>query len=257
LPIAPLHRAALVALAVTLGLTAIGALGPAAGPAGAGSPDFCDTTANRTFVCDSYVSFFRREPTTGEVDHWAARVPAQKAFFLASLGKAAESKRRTIEAYYSYFAGSEVDEASLAYWEGEVLKTHGLRRLEAALLASVMGVTTDDFVELAYDRLLAHQPTNEELTYWGTRVSQVGKNLVAADIAYTIEARRTRVRWAYSNELGYVPDDAGRDYWAERLRTGTSYLEMRIGLKGAPDGYPDGSRFCSAPAPILTYGCAI
>lgn len=79
---------------------------------------------------------------------------------------------------------------------------------------------------------------------------------MAAALIGTPEVRDLRVRWAYQNELGHLghlPDEAGWDDWAERLRTGTSFLDLRIALKTA--GYPDSSGFCSAPFPATGYWC--
>lgn len=248
------RRPALAGLVLTLALSAVGALGAA--PAGAGAPEQCTASDPRTFVCDSYVSFVRRTPTPAEVEYWAPSVPAKKTFFLASLGRSAESRRVMIEAYYEYFAEVVPFEEEVDYWEGEVLKPNGFRRLEAALLAGVTQ-SVSSFVANSYSVLIGRVPTAGETTYWTGQVDVKGRNLVAADIAYSSEARRARVYYAFQNELGYAPDEASWAYWAERVKTGTSYLDLRIGLKAAPDGYPEGSGVCSAPAPVLRPGCIL
>ncbi len=247
------RRVGAVLVAVVALVTGVGL---AAAPAGAGAPDYCYPDPNDQFVCDSYASFFRREPSQAELDYWAPSVPGRKTYFLATLGRAAESRRRIIETYYAYFIDHEAGEGEVAYWEGEVLEPNGFRRLEAALLGSYVG-TIDGYLEWTFDRLLDRSPSEQEATYWGTRVTQTSRNLVAADLAFTSEARNLRVRWTYKNELGYFPGDAGRDYWAGRLRAGTSFLDLRIALKASPDGYPDGSRFCSPLAPVLTDTCEL
>jgi hypothetical protein len=253
-PHARRRRPALVGLVLALVLSGLGALG--ASPAAAGSPEHCEASDPRTFVCDSYVSFVRRTPTPAEVEYWAPLIPAKKTFFLATLGRSAESRRVMIDAYYGYFAEVDPFEDEIDYWEGEVLKPNGFRRLEAALLAGV-NFSVESFVLNAYGTLVGRTPSSAETTYWTGQVDLKGRNLVAADIAYSSEARRSRVYWAFQNELDYAPDDASWAYWAERVRTGTSYLDLRIGLKAAPDGYPEGSRICSTPAPELRYGCPL
>ena len=50
----------------------------------------------------------------------------------------------------------------------------------------------------------------------GHRVVATSRTLVAADLIYTLEARRKTVVWSYYNELFVDVDTASRDYWAER-----------------------------------------
>jgi hypothetical protein len=63
------------------------------------------------------------------------------------------------------------------------------------------------------------------------------------------------VVWSYYNELFVDVDTASRDYWAERLRTGLGYLDLRIALKTTD--YPEGSGLCSSLTPPVapTPGC--
>lgn len=206
------------------------------------------------FVCNSYASFLDRTPSIVEEEYWVAQLPARKTVMLAALARSNESLDRVIGAYYLTYGGYPVDPGSLAYWRGEVLKPNGFRRLQAGLLGSYVGMI-DGFLDKAFGTVLGRDATPSERDYWGTRVVATSRTLVAADLIYTLEARRKTVTWAYYNEL-YVDVDAGsRDYWAGRLRSGFSYLDLRIALKSA--GYPSGSGACSALTPPIgpTPGC--
>ena len=214
---------------------------------GAGAPDLCETNATYRHVCGGYRGFARRNPTTDELEYWALKNPFPRTQFNSVLGHSLGSRRSTIRGYYDYFADSEPDPAGLTYWEGQVLEVNGLRRLAAALLANKPG-TIDGFLSRTFGSELGREPTVEEQTYWGTRTVTTTRTKVAAEVSATTEARRAKVTWTYKHELGYLPDTGSRDYWAERLRTGTSYLEMRIVLKYSR---LETSGFCTTAAPVL------
>ncbi|HEX7135844.1 MAG TPA: hypothetical protein VF228_24915 [Iamia sp.] len=242
-------RRTLAALAVaTAGLAATAGLGTT--PAGAGVSEACEEPDEATdFVCRAYESFPRRGATTAEVEYWAPQMPARRTFFIATLARSLESREETVVAYYGQFLDGEApSEADIDYWVGEVLKPNGLRRLEATL-SSVLGGTVPDWVQAMYAQYLDREAEPAELTYWTGRVATRGRNLTAADIAYTPEARGLRVHWTFANELQYLPDNVSRDYWAERLRTGTSWLDMRIALRSSADGYAQSTGLCSPSAP--------
>lgn len=244
-------RRALVGLAlVAAGLAAVTGLGSS--PVGAGTPPYCEDDDLTLYICRSYYGFARRTPTEAEVDYWVPQMSTRRTVFIAVLGKSLESRRRTIEMYYDLFADRDAGAPEKAYWEGEVLGPNGLRRLEAALLAEFPGPPAD-LVGWAYQAMLDREPGMEETLYWEERAEAGGYGAMAAALAGTPEVRNTRVHWAYVNELGHVPDPASRDYWANRLRTGTSYLELRIALKAA--GYPNSSGVCSTPAPYPVAFC--
>jgi hypothetical protein len=247
----PPRRRTIAAIALAAA-SLVASTGLGAAPAGAGAPPYCDENDITYFVCESYMSFARRTPTEPETDYWAGQLPARKTVFLSTLGKSLESRRRMIEAYYANIADREPGETEMAYWQGEVLKLNGFRRLEAALFNEHDG-TPEDLVALAYIRLLGREPGEAEGLYWETRAEADGAGAMAAAMAGTPEARTTRVHWTYQNEMDFFPDVASRDYWAGRLKTGTSYLELRIALKIA--AYPESTGICSSPAPPVDYGC--
>jgi hypothetical protein len=232
------------ALAVT---SLAGASGLGASPAGAGDASFCEETEATAFVCGSYLSFFRRNPSESETDYWAAQLPAKTTVFVSTLGKSAESRRRMIGEYYHLFADRDAGDLEGVYWEGEVLKPNGFRRLEAALY-NELDIPAADLVDWAFYGLVGRDPSMAEVTYWGDRAEATTYGQMATALGGTPEARNARVRWTYRNELGYFPSTANRDYWANRLKTGTSYLELRIALKAGD--YPESSETCSAPAPV-------
>jgi hypothetical protein len=246
------RRRALGGLALVVAALAA-ATGLGSSPAGAGAPPYCEETTTTRFVCGSYYSFARRTPSEVEMDYWVAQMPAKKTVFLSTLGKSVESRRRMIEQYYYRYADvEEVGDDELAYWQGEVLKPNGFRRLEAALFLAFEG-TPSDLVDWAFSTVLDREALPAEATYWEAKAEADGHGAMAAALIGTPEVRDLRVRWAYQNELSYFPDEDSGDYWAERLRTGTSFLELRIALKTA--GYPDSSGFCSAPFPATGYWC--
>lgn len=235
-------------------LALIGLIAPlvvSTAPAGAGAPDLCENNATYRYVCSSYQAYARRLPATDELEYWALQSPFPRSTFNSALGKSLESRRVTIRAYYDYFSGHEPDPASLTYWEGEVLKVNGLRRLEAALLGSYVGMI-DGFLDTAFPAEIGRDPSSAERDYWGTRTAAVGRTQVAAELSATLEGRRAKVRYAYIQELGVVPDPGGHTYWAERLRTGLSYLELRIALRSST---LEVSALCSRAAPSLGSVC--
>lgn len=235
-----------------LGLVAAGlvaSLGTGAPPAGAGVPSPCSTgTQAQIYVCRAYSAFVRRLPVTAELEYWVPQLPARRTFFTATLARSLESREEVVEAYYQDMAFSAPSEADVDYWVGRVLAPNGLRSLEAALVAT-RGGTDTEYVEDLYRFHLDREPSPTELTYWLGRLAVRGRNLTGADVGHTSEARRLRVRWTYQNELGYFPDDASRDYWSERLRTGTSFLDLRIALRSTDDGYEFTNGSCAPAAP--------
>lgn len=247
----PSGRIRLLATAVALALAGLLAPLVAPAPASAGAPDLCENNATYHHVCSGYRAYARRNPTTDELEYWALQAPFPRTTFNAVLGKSLESRRVTVRAYYDFFGSDDPDPASLAYWEGEVLKVNGLRRLEAALLGGYVGMI-DGFLDKAFATELGREANEAERDYWGFRTVATSRSKVAAELSATPEARRAKVRYAYGAELGIVPDVASRDYWAERLRTGTSYLELRIALRHST---LDTTGYCSRPAPTLGEIC--
>jgi hypothetical protein len=245
----PLRR-----LAVAVALALAGLVAPlvvASAPASAGAPDLCQNDDVYRHVCEGYRAYARRNPTTDELEYWALQSPFPRTTFNSVLGKSLESRRATVRAYYDYFGGYAPDPASLTYWQGEVLKLNGLRRLEAALLGGYVGMI-DGFLDTAFPAEIGRDATQAERDYWGTRAVATSRTKVAAELSATLEARRAKVRYAYDHELDAVPDPAGHAYWAERLRTGTSYLELRIALRHSQLHV---SGWCSFPAPSLGQVC--
>jgi hypothetical protein len=239
---------------VLLGLTASTGIGAA--PAGAGVPTVCAEPDEATaFVCRAYESFARREVSTAEAEYWAPQLPARRTSFIATLARSVEAREETVTAYYEQFDVAPPGPIALDYWVGEVLKPNGLRRLEAALSASIPATATE-WVAFMYDQYLARGPGANERSYWTGRVAARGRNLTAADIEYSREARLLRVQWTYVNELQYSPVTASREYWAERLRTGTSWLDLRIALRSSPDGYLDSNGSCAPSAPRAGPSCS-
>ncbi len=230
-----------------------GSTGLGSTPAGAGAPSFCDESQARQFICRTYLGFFRRNLTQAELDYWAPQMPHRKTFMIATVGRAPESRRRTIERYYDHFADRMPGQGETAYWEGEVLEANGLRRLEAALLGEFPG-TPSEFVQWAFLTVLGRSSGGPEQVFWEGYAEAKGYNVTAAALAFTPEARRSRAFWAIYNQFEYEPDDASRDYWAERLRTGLSYLDLRISLWTA--SYPQIQGTCMTLAPPTGPGCA-
>ncbi|QYG94073.1 hypothetical protein HC251_17600 [Iamia sp. SCSIO 61187] len=241
------------ALCVVLTVSAL--LGTGTGPsAAAAEPEACAASDAAAFVCRAHASFARRPATTAEVDTWAPQLPARRTSFVAGLARGVESRDATVLAYYERFGGFTPTAGDLAYWREQILLVNGLRRLEAALLAN--SPTTDaELVDAAYALLLGRTPSDPDRRYWTTRISQSTRNRVVAQIGGSIEGRRVRVRWAYHNEILVTVDVASRDYWAERLRTGTSYLDLRIALHASPDGYRASGAACASPVPQVGPAC--
>lgn len=239
-------------LAAALLVVLLGLVGPA--PAGAQEmepdpdPDPCTVSEATDFVCRAYLSFTGRPATTAELATWAPQVPARRTSFVAGLARSVEGLDRTVAAYYARFGGRAPSAGDLGYWRDQALAPNGLRRLEAALLAN-RRASDEELVLLAYGLYLGRAPSPTDQAYWVGRVEDGGRNRFAADMAYSAEARRTRVRAAYRNELDVTVDGASRDHWAERLRTGTSHLDLRIALRSSPAGYRSSTAECSPAAP--------
>jgi hypothetical protein len=238
----PVRARLLLAIAVLLTLVGLAPARPAAAFA-------CGDADQRVqFVCTTYTAMAGREASTADLDYWVPKLPAQRTFFVATVARSGEGRRLVTQVYYSRFYETAPTESALVYWSGEMLKPNALRRLEAALLAD-NSLSAEDFVERSFDAQLGREPAGAELTYWAGRVTAEGKNKVAALISNTLEARRARVGGVYINDLGFLPDEASRAYWAERLRTGTSYLDVRIAIRSSPDAYPDARTCTGAAAP--------
>lgn len=237
--------------AVLATLTAVVVL---AAPSGAGVADPCSAGPAADYACRSHAALLHRTATPAEVEQWTAQLPARRIALLATLARGPEALDRTTEAYYTRFGLVTPSADDTAYWRTQIVLPNGLRRLEAALMAN-RAIAVDAFVAFAYDRALGRVATGGDLTYWRDRVGAVGRNRAAAEIGATLEARRLRARWAYVNDLGYAPDALSRDYWAERLRTGTSYLDLRIALRSSPDGYLASTGTCAPSAPQVGPTC--
>jgi hypothetical protein len=239
--------------ALTLTASALGAaLGLGAAPAGAVVPPQCLGSEARFFVCGAYDSFADRTPSQGEVDYWVPKLPAKKSLFISTLGRSLESRALIVEQAYWNYADRLVSDLESSYWEGEILKPDGFRRLQAALYNEVEA-TPEDLVDWAYHGVVGREATDAERTYWAGVAEAKGAGRMADLLAGTEEVRRTRVRYTYVNELGYFPDNASRDYWAEKLRTGTPYLDVRIAIVAG--GYPEAATGCTTFTPPARIGC--
>ncbi|HEV7719911.1 MAG TPA: DUF4214 domain-containing protein, partial [Iamia sp.] len=174
----------------------------------------------------------------------------------ATLAKSTEARRYTVLIYFQRFAERTPSEADRQYWAPMVTEPNGLRKLEAALLAGNEGTNTE-WVQIAYAAQLHREAGPGEVTYWSDRIDATTRNKVAAELSNTLEVRRARVTGVYNNDLGAEPDEPGRAYWAERLRTGTIYLDVRISLRASPAAYANPSSCPAAAAPIPSYFCAM
>ncbi|PWE56233.1 hypothetical protein DEM27_12465 [Metarhizobium album] len=80
-----------------------------------------------------------------------------------------------------------------AYWvNGIKAGTRTALGLASALVGNLAGLATPDFIWFLYDRILARAATSTELSYWGTRVSSVGRAQVFLEIADSPEAATRR-----------------------------------------------------------------
>jgi hypothetical protein len=247
-----LRRRVRLAMAVIAAAVTLAGLGPAR-PAAAFACGEVDVRVQ--FVCNTYSAVAGRSASTADLDYWVPKMPAQRTFFVATVARSGEGRHLTVERYYSRFFETGPSPADHAFWDPLVTQPNGLRKLEAALLAD--RPDTQEFVTQAFSSQLNREPTVGELEYWGDRADATSKNKVAAELSNVLEVRRARVRGLYLNDLGYAPDEASRAYWAERLRTGTSYLDVRIGIRSSADAYP-GNRSCvDAAAPQVEDLCAV
>lgn len=244
-------RRGLVALALAAASLA-GTVGLGTAPANAGAPSFCDGDQAKAFICRTYLYYLRRNMSQAELDYWAPQMPGRKTVMIASVGRSGESRRRIIEEYYDHFTDRDAGDADKTYWEAEVLAPNGFRRLEAALLAEIPG-TPEEFVSWAFQTLLGRGSSGTELSYWVGHAEAKGYNLTAAALAFTSETRRLRARSAYLNHFEEEPDEATVAYWAQRLRTGLSYLDLRIALWAA--SYPTIGGPCMPLRPPNGPGC--
>jgi hypothetical protein len=152
--------------ALTLTASALGAaLGLGAAPAGAVVPPQCLGSEARFFVCGAYDSFADRTPSQGEVDYWVPKLPAKKSLFISTLGRSLESRALIVEQAYWNYADRLVSDLESSYWEGEILKPDGFRRLQAALYNEVEA-TPEDLVDWAYHGVVGREATDAERTYW-------------------------------------------------------------------------------------------
>jgi hypothetical protein len=240
---------------LALAAAALGASVGIGAPAGAGTAPVCETEDPATlYVCRSYDALARRWATTAEVEYWAPKMPASKTVFTSTLARSAEVRDETVFAYYQTFSTGSPSPEDLDYWMPQVTQPKGLRKLEAALLARRGGITAE-WVAMVYATYLDREPSVGEVAYWTVEVETKGRNIVAGHIVQSAEARDLRVYWTYANELGIEVDGASLGYWSERLRTGLSWLDLRIALRSSADGYPDAEGGCASPAPIVEYRC--
>jgi len=249
------RRARQTAVAALVAVLAVLALAPGA-PAGAGDEDLCNTSPAHLYVCATYEGFLSRSPGAAELAYWAPKMPAQRSFFVSTLARATEARRFTVRIYYQRFADVNPSEAGLQYWAPLVTEPNGLRKLEAALLAS-NEATTDEWVQIAYFAQLRRDAGPAEVAYWSDRADATTRNKVAAELSNTLEVRRARVTGVYNNDLGSEPDEPGRVYWAEQLRTGTIYLDVRIAFRASAAAYANPSGCPAAAAPVPSYFCGM
>lgn len=209
------------------------------------APAYCTGEAAE-FVCGTYQGFVRRDPGPGEVAYWAPRMPADKGLFVATLGRSVETRTTSIDWYYSDFGKYSVPDAAIDYWLPVVQTHHGFRSLQVQLLAARSG-DVERHVYRLYDLMLDREPSIVEQDFWVQRISETSRATAGAQLANSLEARRQMVTWAYDEELGRSAYPADLDYWAERLRTDLSFLELRIHLKAL--AYPYTSGYESDPCP--------
>lgn len=243
----PLHRRAVLALAVVVGCW-LGYASPAGASDATTDPastpaELVETTAqpavltshtgpansaNARYVVDVYTQLLGRGVDTGGLDFHVGRLAGggktSRQLAVEALLFSAEGSRREVRAAYTDLLNRSADLAGEDYWTAH-LQSHGVLDLRVLLLASdeyvaAAGGTESAWINAMYLDTLGRAAEPAGLLYWeGRLAADVPRAIVAASIYRSDEALGRRADHYYDEALGRYPGPLARAGTIDELQT--------------------------------------
>jgi hypothetical protein len=180
------------------------------------------------FITRSYEDFLGRKPTSAELAKNRTALSngsLTRRKFTLGLATSNEYLGHEVDQRFAQILGRSPDPTGRAYWINK-LRT-GLS--ETALVNSITasnefyakaGSTPSGFITRAHQVLVDRSPTTAETAGFTAYLANGGaRSSVANSIYQSEESRRLRVTGLYQHFLHRNPDTAGRNYWANVIKT--------------------------------------
>jgi uncharacterized protein (DUF1501 family) len=211
---------------------------------------------HRAQVVRLYRAFFGRLPDTAGLDHW---VQARRSGL--TLGEIAEAfaastefqtryghltNRQFVDLVYTNVLGRAGDGAGLSHWSSQLDQGAGRGQImigfsESAEFVAASSAAVDDVdqrgpVARLYQAYFGRTADRDGLRYWiGTRLSYEAISDAFAASGEFLDrygnlSDAQFVELVYTNVLGRPSDAAGRQYWLDRMRGGTSRGAVMLGF---------------------------
>jgi hypothetical protein len=180
------------------------------------------------FITRSYQDFLGRNPTASELSTNRTKLAngsLTRRKFTLGLATSNEYLGHEVDNRYEQILDRAPDPSGRAYWIAKLRTGLSETGLVNSITASnefytKAGATPSGFITKAYQVLLDRQPTpTETATHTATLSGGGSRGGVANSIYQSQESRRLRVTTLYLHFLHRSPDTAGRNHWAEVIKT--------------------------------------
>ena len=170
-----------------------------------------------------------------------------RSSFVLKMSRSHEYAVKIVKRAFVDTLGRAVDPSGREYWAAKVQKGMPISSLVLNLIASneyltKSGGTTGGFVDATYKAILGRSPSGAERSAQVAAIDQkrVTRLKMASNLYGSVESRRRRVRYEFSDLLGRSPSGAELDGWVAKLAT-KSDVDLAIFL-GASQEYYDASQ---------------
>jgi hypothetical protein len=194
------------------------------------------------FVRSLYVDVLNRSASDDDVSYWSGRLEAGATRSAVSSALLASRERRAavVDDYYRQYLGRPADAGGLSFWLN-VWQTHnGPDVVRAGLIGSgefyaSQGGSDDGAIRGLYQNVLGRGASDEEVGYWRNVIKSTPLTNVALGFLNSRENRRELIDGWYQNYLNRSGDNAGLDYWFDRLSKGASQESIQASLLGSSE----------------------
>ncbi len=180
------------------------------------------------FITRSYQDFLDRNPTSAELSKNRTALSngsLTRRKFTLGLATSNEYLGHEVDTRFEQILGRAPDPSGRAYWIKKLRTGLSETGLVNSITASnefynKAGATSSGFITRAHQVLVDREPTLTETANFTAYLSGGGtRGSVANSIYQSEESRRLRVTALYLHFLHRTPDTAGRNYWANVIKT--------------------------------------
>ncbi|MCU1371574.1 MAG: peptidase and in kexin sedolisin [Ilumatobacteraceae bacterium] len=180
------------------------------------------------FITRSYEDFLGRKPTATELSKNRTALAdgsLTRRKFTLGLATSNEYLGHEVDSRFEQILGRAPDPSGRTYWIGKLRTGLSETGLVNSITASnefynKAGATPTGFITRAHQVLVDRSPTPSETAGFTAYLANGGtRGSVANSIYQSEESRRLRVTGLYQHFLHRNPDTAGRNYWANVIKT--------------------------------------